>query len=137
MKSLLSVVAIICLAVGISSFAQTGTKLNVEQLKAVPDGNYLVTLELNGKQERLNFKVQANRAKCVNATDPSLKQIEGQFQAQGSGSFVGRFQGGSFRGSQLWIFRPDGAAAVREIPDRGEQQSAVPVKGDSIEIPKK
>jgi hypothetical protein len=34
----------------------------------------------------------------------------------------------TFRGSQLWIFRKDGAAAIREVPDRGEQQSAVPVK---------
>lgn len=112
------------------------TKLDVSTLRSVPEGNYLVTLELNGKQERLNFVVQGEQARCVNSTRADLKDVRGVFKRHESGIFLGRFQGGSFRGSQLWIFRRDGAAAIREIPDRGEQQSAVPVKGDSIEAPK-
>jgi hypothetical protein len=114
-------------------------KLDVESLEAVPDGNYLVTLELNGKQERMNFKIEKNRARCMNSTDPNWKGAQGQFmrfQQGGAGMFEGRFrlrQGGA---TQLWIFRPDGIAAIREAPDRGEIQSAVPVKGDSIEPPK-
>ena len=106
----------------------------------MPDGNYLLTVELNGKQERLNLKIQAGRAKCMKATDPSLANVEGQFQKPDPkfqlppNSFLARFRNGL--GSQLWIARPDGSFAVREAPDRGEQQSAVPVKGDSLEVPK-
>jgi hypothetical protein len=110
--------------------------LDVTELKAVPDGNYLVTLEYQDKPVRLNLRIQGNKAKCVNSSNPMFKDVEGGFQLHQNGSFVGRFQGRTFRGSQLWIFRADGAAAVREIPDRGEQQSAVPVTGSSIEVPK-
>ena len=114
----------------------TKAKLNVAELKAVPDGNYLLTLEVQDQQVRLNMRIQGNRAKCVNSSDPMLKDVEGGFQLHQNGSFIGRFQGKTFRGSQLWIFRTDGSAAVREVPDRGEQQSAVPVTGNSIEAPK-
>jgi hypothetical protein len=106
----------------------------------MPDGNYLLTVELNGKQERLNLKVQGGRAKCMKATDPSLANVEGQFQKPDpkfqlpANSFLARFRNGL--GSQLWIARPDGSFAVREAPDRGEQQSAVAVKGDSLDRPK-
>lgn len=135
MKPLLKLsLGVLCLGTMLSLRCLAG--LDVSSLKAVPDGNYLVILELDGKQERLNFKVQGNRVKCVKSSNPSLKDIEGQFQAHGNGSFIGRFQGMTFRGSQLWIFRADGAAAIREVPDRGEQQSAIPVTGDSIEKPK-
>ena len=111
-------------------------KLDVSELKTVPDGNYLVTLEMSGQPQRLNIKVQGNNAKCVRSSDPGLKDIEGSFQARGSGTFLIVVHGGSFRGTQVWIFRSDGAAAIREVPDRGEQQSAVSVTGDSIELPK-
>jgi hypothetical protein len=107
----------------------------------MPDGNYLLTVELNGEQQRLNLKIQGGRGKCMKASDPSLANVEGQFQKPDPkfqlppNSFLARFRNGL--GSQLWIARPDGSFAVREAPDRGEQQSAVPVKGDSLEVPKK
>jgi hypothetical protein len=111
--------------------------VSVADLKSVPDGNYLVTLEGGGQVQRLNLLIQNNRAKCVNSTDPKLKDIQGQFQLKGNGVFVAMLQAPDFRATQLWIFRADGAAAVREVPDRGEQQNAVPVKGASLEVPKK
>lgn len=115
--------------------AQSGTgRLNPEQLKAVPDGNYLVTVESGGKQQRLNLKVQGNRATCVASTVPAHKSVTGEFQLIRNGVFGARFIGGL--GTQVWIFRPDGAAAIREVPDRGEQQSAVPVQGQSLDLPK-
>lgn len=107
----------------------------------VPDGNYLLTVEVNGETQRLNLKVQGGQAKCMKATDQSLAKVEGQFQKPDpkfqapANSFIARFRNGL--GSQLWIGRPDGSFAVREVPDRGEQQSAVPVKGDSLEGAKK
>ena len=108
-------------------------KIKPEELQIIPDGNYLLTIEHNGKPQRLNLKMQGNRATCVKAEDPSLAQVEGRFQLHHPGAFLGRFRGGI--DSQLWIFRPDGTAAVREVPDRGEQQTAVPVKGDSLNSP--
>jgi hypothetical protein len=111
--------------------------MSVAELKSVPDGNYLVTLEQEGQIQRLNLLVQGNQAKCVTSSDPKLKSIQGQFQLKGNGAFIALLKGGEFRASQIWIFRADGAAAIREVPDRGEQQSAVPVKGSSIELPKK
>jgi len=106
----------------------------------IPDGNYLLTVEVAGKEQRLNLKVQDGKAKCVKASDPSLANVEGYFQKgqlQGAppNAFLARFRNGI--DSQLWILRADGAFAVRETPDRGEQQSAVPVKGDTLEAPKK
>jgi hypothetical protein len=108
-------------------------------VQAVPNGNYLVTLEMNGKVQRLNLKVLGNRAKCVKSSDPALASVEGQFQMHnqlqnGQPTFLARFRGGL--GSQLWILRGDGSFAIREIPDRGEQQSAVPAKGEALEAAK-
>jgi hypothetical protein len=110
-----------------------------QALESVPDGNYLVTVENNGAPQRLNLKVQGNRAKCVKSADPSLARVEGQFQPfrgpqYGDRAFVARFRNGL--GSQVWIVRSDGSVAIREVPDRGEQQSAVPVKTDSLDLPK-
>src|SRR5580765_4491025 len=84
--------------VSISSFS--------EDLQAVPDGNYLLTVEIDGKPQRLNLKVQANRAKCVKSSDPSLAGVEGQFQPFrgqqfADRTFVARFRNGL--GSQVWI----------------------------------
>lgn len=112
--------------------------LDIANLEAVPEGNYLVTLEMNGKQQRLNLKVQGNRARCVNASTPALKGAQATFEPHpsGNGMFVARFRGAQLTSTQLWIFRPDGIAAIREAPDRGEIQSAVPVKSDSLEAPK-
>ena len=117
-----------------TSFA-AATALDISQLKAVPEKNYLVTLELNGKQERLNVKVEGNKAKVINSSDQALKAAEGQFRPHPSqpGVFAVTLQTKQGAMTQIWIFRPDGTAAIRENPDRGEQQSAVPVKGDSVE----
>mgnify|MGYP003575045965 FL=1 len=121
---------------GVVCFA--AAKLDVSQLRDVPEGNYLVTLELNGKRERLNVKVEGNKAKCVNSSDPALKNMEGEFRPhpQQAGIFAITFRAPRGAMTQIWIFRPDGAAAIRENPDRGEQQSAVPVSGNSIEAAK-
>src|SRR5262245_956624 len=123
---------------GQNSPTSQSPKLDLAQLRSVPDGNYLVTLELNGKSERLNLKIQGNRGKCVNSSDPELKGLAAEFQPypRQDGAFVARLRGGKFVATQLWIFRTDAIAAIRETPDRGEIQSAVPVSGDSIDLPK-
>lgn len=113
-------------------------KLDLAGLKTVPDGNYLVTLEWYGKQVRINLSVQDNRGKCVNSSEPTLRSAQVSFESypRQEGAFVARLRSPEHLASQLWIFRKDGIAAIRETPDRGEIQSAVPVAGTSIESPK-
>ena len=134
---LLKTIVTLALIAAPRSFA-AATALDISQLKSVPEKNYLVTLELNGKQERLNVKVRGNKAKVVNTSDQALKAAEGLFRNHPSqpGVFAVTFHTPHGAMTQIWIFRPDGSAAIRENPDRGEQQSAVPVTGDSIEVPK-
>src|SRR5947207_1626162 len=67
------------------SLAQTtASKSHPANLRSVPNGNYLVILEMDGQVKRLNFKIEGDRAKCVNSSDPSLKDIQGQFQSRGN-----------------------------------------------------
>ena len=40
-------------------------------------GNYLLTIEVQGKEQRLNLKVEDGKAKCVKASDPGLANVEG------------------------------------------------------------
>jgi hypothetical protein len=124
---------------GLINCCFAASKLDVSQLRSVPDGNYLVTLELNGKPERMNVQIQGDKAKCVNSSDADLKNAEGNFQAlqQQRGVFAITFRTPKGNMTQIWIFRPDGAAAIRENPDRGEHQIAIPVSGTSLESPQK
>jgi hypothetical protein len=90
----------------------------------------VATLELNGKQERAHISVKGNRDKCVDSSDANLKNMEGEFRShpQQRGIFMIPFRTPNGAMTQIWIFRSDGAASIRENPDRGEQQSAVPVE---------
>lgn len=112
-------------------------RLEVLRMKVVPDGNFLVNLQLNGQEHRLDFKVTGNLARCVNSTTERFKGLEGRFQLIGNGVFLVCFQNENHRASQFWVFREEGSAAVKEVPDRGEKQFAIPVENDSIEQPKK
>ena len=62
-----------------------------------------------------------------------LAGLKGKFQLIGNGVFMISLQNENHRASQFWLFRKAGGATVKEMPDRGEQQSAVPVDNDSIE----
>jgi len=65
--------------------------------------------------------------------DGQLKGLQGKFQLIGNGVFLIYFQNDHHRASQFWVFQKDGTALVKEVPDRGERQVAVPVKDDSLE----
>ena len=112
--------------------------IGVLEMRSVPAGRYLVTLQLDGQQQHANVEVKDDSANCMKSSDPRLIGMEGKFEPIGKGVFKIVFRGKSgYRASQLWVFRPDGSAAVREVPDRGETQTAIPVRDDSIEPPKK
>ena len=110
---------------------------SVLEMKSVPDGHFLATLQWDGRERRVNFEVNDNAAKCVNSDENRLKGLSGKFQAIGNGVFLIFIQNENHRASQFWVFHKDGSAAVKEIPDRGEKQLAIRVKGDSLEVPKK
>ncbi len=113
------------------------SELSVLEMKSVPDGHFLVKLQGDGKNRLVNIEVKDNAAKCVNSDDGKLKGLQGKFQLIGNGVFVIFFQNENHRASQYWLFQNDGTAVVKEVPDRGEKQAAIPVATDSLDLPKK
>ena len=90
---------------------------------------------MEGQERLLNIRVKDNTARCVNSSDPRLKGLQGRFELVGNGVFVIFFRNENHRATQYWLFRQDGSAAVKEVPDRGERQKAGPVKDDSPKAP--
>ena len=115
----------------------TPPALNVIEMKSVPAGHYYVNFRFDGEDRHLNIKVSDGKAECVNTSDLRLKGLKGEFQLIGNGVFIVSLHNNNHRASQFWLFRPDGTAAVKEVPDRGENQLAQPVASSSIEPPKK
>jgi len=117
--------------------AATPIESTVSGMTSIPEKHFLVKLELDGKELLLNLQVKNTTARCVNSSDPEFKAMQGSIRRTQNGVFLVVLRNESRTLSQLWIFRKDGSAAIREVPDRGELQSAVPVEGDSLEPPKK
>ena len=126
-----------CLGQTAATDAARADEVNVLEMKSIPDGHFLLNLQREGRDRLLNIEVKDAAAKCVNRDEARLKGLHGRFQLIGNGVFLISFQNEHHRASQFWVFRKDGSAAVKEVPDRGEKQVAVPVKGDSLEAPKK
>jgi len=126
-----------CLGQAQSAGSVRASEIKVLEMKSVPDGHFLVNLQGEGKGRLVNIEVKDNAAKCVNSNDTQLKGLQGQFQLIGNGVFLIFFQNENHRASQYWLFRNDGGAVVKEVPDRGEKQTAVPVKDESLEAPTK
>lgn len=125
--------AVLAGAIACKEQAQTGkTAVTFLRMKTVPDTNFLANLEVNGQQFQVNFDVKDNFASCVATSDPRMKGLQGQFQLIGNGVFLISLGNDQHRASQFWVFREDGSAAIKEIPDRGERQSAVPVASNSL-----
>lgn len=109
----------------------------VLEMKSVPDGNYRVTLQLRGRGRALNFEAKDNLARCIGSDDPKLEGLQGTFELIGNGVFLISLRNDNHRATQYWLFKEDGGATVKEIPDRGEKQSAERVAGTSIDAPAK
>ena len=106
-------------------------------MTVIPDGNYLVNLQIRGEGpvRLLNLECRNGVLKCVKTDEPRLAEWQGRSMLIGNGVFMVQLAGGTERATQFWVFRADGSAAVKEVPDRGEKQSAVPVKGGGLEKP--
>jgi len=126
----------VCLGQAQSPGNVSASEVKVLEMKSAPDGHFLVNLQGEGKGRLVNIEVKDNAAKCVNSNDAQLKGLQGQFQLVGNGVFLVFFQNENHRASQYWLFRNDGSAVVKEVPDRGEKQTAIPVASDSLDLPK-
>lgn len=121
---------------GAASRAAPVPVLDVLGLAAVPDGHYLLNLQQGGRERRVNLTVESGRARAGAASDPRLRELAGEFQWIGNGVFLISLANEHHRATQFWVFRPDGTAAVKEIPDRGERQEAVPVEAGVLVRPR-
>ena len=134
---ILSALSGLCLGQTRSASDVSASRVNVLEMKSVPDGHFLVTLQTGGQDRLVNIEVKDSSAKCVNSDHAQLKGLRGKFQLIGNGVFVIYFENQNHRASQYWLFRNDGSAVVKEVPDRGEKQTAIPVETDSLDLPKK
>lgn len=103
-------------------------------MKTVPDGHFLVLLDQAGRKSWLNLEVKSGQARAVAVSESRLEELRGEFQLIGNGVFLISLANEHHRATQFWVFHPDGSADVKEVPDRGEHQTARPVKDASLEI---
>jgi hypothetical protein len=121
---------------GAASRAAPVPVLDVLGLTAVPDGHYLLNFQQGGRERLINLTVESGRARAGAASDPRLRGLAGEFQLIGNGVFLIALANEHHRATQFWVFRPDGTAAVKEIPDRGERQEAVRVEAGVLVRPR-
>jgi hypothetical protein len=115
----------------------TGAKVDVMELNAIPPGNYLVEIRVEGATRLANFKVEGDRLECVESTFASAVGMRGVSFPVGNGVFMVQVRNRHHAATMFWAFRPDGGAAIKEVPDRGENHTAVPVEGTTLKRPKK
>ncbi len=108
--------------------APVEAKLDVLKMREIPTGVYDVALQLGGETCTVKLAVKADRAAFVESSTRKLEGLAGDFELIGNGVFLARLAGKNHRATQWWIFQPDGTATVKEIPDRGEKQTAKPAK---------
>ncbi|MEZ5325310.1 MAG: hypothetical protein R3F19_09620 [Verrucomicrobiales bacterium] len=113
------------------SIAKPAESLDILKMTSVPDGTYSATLEIDGTPVQAEFRIRNNVARCLKSDkapgDRELKGLVGNFTLIANGVFMMQMRNESFAATQFWAFKPDGSADIKEIPDRGEAQRAVPI----------
>jgi hypothetical protein len=107
--------------------------VDIATMAEIPAGNYLCNLQIGGLEQKLNFDIIDDELLCVEASERGLIGLRGKAQLIGNGVFLVQVRNEEHAASQFWIFGRDGTAVIKEIPDRGEKQKAVPVKGKTLE----
>ena len=72
----------------------------------------------------VKLAIKNNRATFVKTASSKLEGLSGELELIGNGVFMARLAGNDHRATQWWIFHPDGTASIKEVPDRGEKQTA-------------
>ncbi len=134
MKNSLLVTAIVCASLFASAMGSAAAdppgkeKLDVLNMREIPPGYYEVQLELSGKPQTAKISIQKNQAFFVKSTAIKLEGLSGKFELIGNGVYFAQLKSSqNYLASQWWIFHPDGTATIKEIPDRGENESAKPM----------
>jgi hypothetical protein len=107
--------------------------IDVTTMDEIPAGNYLCNLQIGGVEQKLNFDVVDNELLCVESSERGMIGLRGKAEPIGNGVFLAQVRNEDYAASQFWIFGKDGSAVIKEIPDRGEKQRAVPVKGKTLD----
>ena len=106
--------------------------LDVLNMASVPDGTYEVTLEIEDNTVHTEFRVRRGIAKCVKSDkapeDREILGAFGSFSLIANGVIVIQLRAERYAASQFWASKPDGAAEIKELPDRGEIQKAVRIQ---------
>lgn len=97
-------------------------KLDVLKMKAIPDGYYLMEMNVAGTKRLLNFEAKGGKLTCVGAEQGTTVGMSGQAMLIGNGVFSVRVRNKNHAASQFWVFGTDGNGKVKEFPDRGENQ---------------
>jgi hypothetical protein len=127
MKRLLVISMLItglCYVVSPEMDAAEKPTLDVLKMREIPAASYDVQLQYEGKNETVKLSIKNNRATFVKSSSSKLEGLSGEFELIGNGVFFARLSSKAGAASQWWIFHPDGSATVKEIPDRGEKQTA-------------
>ena len=110
-------------------------KLDVVALEEVPAGSYELQLQHEGEAATVRITIENNRADFVESTSSKLDGLSGTFEPIGNGVFLARLRCRNGAASQFWIFKPDGTAAIKEIPDRHEKQTAKRTSKNTTDSP--
>ena len=96
-----------------SALADELAPIDVRKLDAVPDGNYLTILSLQGSDRRLNLEVDQGSARCVTTDYQPFAGVSVGFQPLGNGVFLASMRGDGIVATQFWVFRADGKAEIK------------------------
>ena len=99
-------------------------QLDLAKMQEVPTGVYDAQLQIAGENQTLKLAITNNRAVFVMATTDKFDALSGEFEPIGNGVFMARLAGKNHTATQWWIFHPNGTATIKEVPDRGEKQTA-------------
>ena len=108
--------------------ASNGRTLDVPNMQHIPPGQYELKLQLEGKDYTAKLAITNDRAVFLQSSTDELEGLSGQFESIGNGVFMARLGGRNFSKTEWWYFRPDGTASIKEVPDRGEKETATPIR---------
>ena len=98
--------------------------LDVLKMTEIPPGSYDVQLQYEGTPATVKLNINGNRATFVESSLSKLEGMSGNFELLGNGVFLAFLRSKAGGATQIWVFKPDGTATIKEIPDRGEKQFA-------------
>ena len=84
--------AILCLCIT-SSVADELTPIDVREMDAVPEGNYLTILSLGGNDHRLNLEVDQGAVRCMKTDYQPAADVRVSFQTLSNGVFLASMRG--------------------------------------------